>query len=440
MRKLLLATSALLGASVGIANAGTLTPNAPNPPPGTITVTFNALVEVFGFAGSDSGGRDLANPGGVYPAGSAHAGQPLPGAKVSPFAIGSYSRLYPSFDGSLANGIKYGGSIEIRHVDSTTAPATNGTSGATGAGSQTATLYNQREYVYIGTDKLGKVYLGSQVPATELFQVGNEVGFNDGGWDGDLPGFFVTGLPYFIDDANDQANKVVYVSPQFAGVDFGVGFEPNGIGRSFNPTTRISSVPSDVGAFGIRRNTIDGAIRYQGTFSDVGVKAQLGGSYGGSVLATDGYLGARSNQNYSLFAAGLAATFGGFEVGAHLDTGRFGGGLGTLNTGDGSTTAWIAGGTYTIGPVVVGANYYGFNSGQHSGLSVEGSGVGVGMMNGFGIAAGGTYTLAPGASVFLSYLYGQNKQNGYDLVNGGASDLNNHVTSQGIGVGTAFKW
>jgi hypothetical protein len=416
MRKLLLATSALLGASVGIAgvaSAGTLTPNAPNPAPGSVTVTLNALVEAFMFGASDSGTNAI------------------PGQKTAQYGIATYVRLYPSFDGVLANGLKYGGSIEIRQ--------TNGEAVA-GANS---TLYVQRGFVYVGADKFGKVELGSPVQPSELFQTGNPANFNTGGWDGDLPGVFTTGLPYFFDDSNDRANKVVYVSPQFSGFDFGVSFEPNNYGNEYGkPDTRATSVdPSTVlGAtqFGLRVNTVDGSARYQGTFGSFGVKANIAGSYGGSVTSTNAAF--QNYQNYSLVGGGVSVTYGGLELDAHADGGKYGPGLTNLEQGKGGTTAWIAGASYTIGPVIFGASYEGLDSGYTETATS-------GAMHGYGIAAGGTYTLAPGASVFLEYLYGHQNAGGYDLVNGAPNNTttspngtHNNVQAQAFGIGTAFKW
>jgi hypothetical protein len=415
MRKLLLAASALVGLA-GVANAASLSPNAPNPAPGSITVTFNALVESFFFAGNDDGAR--------------RAG---PAQKYQSFAIGTYSRLYPSFDGVLANGLKYGGAIEIRHKAQTT-PTT---------ADNNPNLYAQREYVYVGSDRAGRFYFGGQVPPTELFQVGNPVSFNDGGWDGDLNGFFVTGLPYYIDDANDRSAKLMYVSPQFAGFDFAASFAGNDVGNSMNAATRLST-DTGLASNAARRNVLDGAARYQGTFGAFGVKANIGGTTAAAVQPGAGDIAdgaALPRKGYSLFAAGLSFTYAGFEVDGHLDTGKFGDSLGTLAEGESGTTAYIFGGSYTTGPIIVGASYYGFDSGD---LKHRGAGE----RHGYGIAAGGTYTLAPGASIFLDYLYGHQKASGYNFVTNnvvdgvatGADPNNNTSNSQGFGIGMAFKW
>ena len=412
MRKLLLATTAALGATVGIAGgayAGTLTPNAPNPAPGSITVTLNAVVEAFVFNESDTAKvRAESTPGG--------------GTKSTSFGIGTYSRLFPSFDGVLANGLKYGASMEIRHRSGVTQGATN------------AVLYNQREFLYLGADKFGKFIIGSAVQPTELFQTGNPANFNTGGWDGDLPGVFGSGLGYYIDDDNDQANKVIYVSPQFAGFDFGVSYEPNDFGRDFGGPSgaRVSSGNTSP-QFGSRRNTVDGAIRYQGSFGSFGVKANVGGSYGGTVRSSVATVPNR--RDFEFLAGGLAVTFAGFEVDGHIDSGVYGRDFNPVNAGAKGTTAYVVGGSYTFGPFIVGANYYAYDTGENK------DGVNpIGTNHAYGVAAGGTYTLAPGASVFLEYLYGHQKNNGYDLIGSAPGPNNNKVQAQGVGIGTAFKW
>jgi outer membrane protein OmpU len=442
MRKLLLASSALLGASFGIVGsgyAGTLTPNAQNPAPGSITVTLNALVETFVFDSTDSGTQPENNGGN----------------KTATYGVASYTRLYPSFDGKLANGIKYGASVEFRQYQ--------GYGTNLGGPNDPGTIYVQRSFLYVGADQFGKLEFGTPVQPSELFQTGNPANFNTGGWDGDLPGVFRTGLPYFIDDSNDRAEKAVYVSPQFSGFDFGVSFEPNNFGNDFgsavtrvssaastpivDPTTGIITGYTDAPQLGHRRDTVDGAARYQGTFGSIGFKANVAGSFGGAVKSNTGpsyyfdntgtvqfTTGVPQYKNFSLLGGGISATFGGLELDGHIDWGKFGPGLSSLQTGGGHTTAYVTGASYTLGPWIWGASYYGFDSGYTQ------STPGAGALHGYGLAAGGTYTLAPGASVFLEYLYGHQRANGYDLYTNSAGTTGNNTRSQAFGIGTAFKW
>jgi hypothetical protein len=420
MRKLLLAASALAGVMgvAGGANAASLSPNAPNPAPGSITVTFNALVESFFFFGQDDG---------------AIRAEQATGQKFQNVGIGTYARLYPSMDGVLANGLKYGGAIEVRQ---------NAATGVTGGGNN-PTFYAQREYLYLGADRAGRFYFGSQVPPTELFQVGNPVNFNDGGWDGDLPGFFVTGIPYFISDTNDRASRVMYVSPQFFGFDFGVSYSGNDVGNSMNAATRLST-DTDLARAGARKNVVDGAIRYQATFGAIGFKANIGAITATPVSPTADAVaaGALTRRNYTTYDGGISLTWAGFELDGHVDSGIFGPSFTTITTGSTGTTAWIAGLSYTVGPIIVGASYYGFESGYLKGNSTPTQSVGG--LNGYGVAAGGTYTLAPGASIFLDYLYGHQRANGWDFSangnTGGPGTIHNSSNSNGMGIGMAFKW
>ena len=65
-----------------------------------------------------------------------------------------------------------------------------------------------------------------------------------------------------------------------------------------------------------------------------------------------------------------------------------------------------------------------------------------------GVAAGATYSVAPGLSVFLSYLWNERKQNGFNFVTGQGTSAafpngnaaNNKVSAQLIYLGTAFSW
>jgi len=64
-----------------------------------------------------------------------------------------------------------------------------------------------------------------------------------------------------------------------------------------------------------------------------------------------------------------------------------------------------------------------------------------------GLAIGDTFTVAPGAYLMLSYLYGTRHQTGVDLLSGvnssaslGMVKTNNNTRAQGIWAGTMFRW
>ncbi len=176
MRKLLLATVAVLGVTTVLADTGFAQSSSDNsgqaagPAPGTITVRLNGRIRVFGGVIADgdvnqqvftntapttvpavtttgtvagtgaviSGGSAFLTPVPFRGAGNVNglgvllggtptgarlsaatpvappAGFVLQRNKQSNYTITSYTRLYPGFDGVAANGLKYGASLEIR--------------------------------------------------------------------------------------------------------------------------------------------------------------------------------------------------------------------------------------------------------------------------------------------------------------------------------------
>jgi hypothetical protein len=86
----------------------------------------------------------------------------------------------------------------------------------------------------VAQDKIGIVRLGQGGGVAGLFDAGIGTFQNvaQGLWDGDAPGA-VSGNTsptypwYTLQGAEYGSNKIVYLSPQFAGVDFGFNFAPN---------------------------------------------------------------------------------------------------------------------------------------------------------------------------------------------------------------------
>jgi len=486
MRKLLLATVAALGASVGVATEAYA---QAFPTPGTVTIRLNGRFRFYGSVMSDKNSDNNASGTPTGNVNAAGQGTALGTNKQANYKFGNYARLYPGFDGVAANGLKYGASLEIRQDNSSGAGG-----GQFGGISQQnrarSALYFRREWGYIGTDQLGTIRLGSTDQPSSLYMTGNFENFNDGGLNGDviaeLSGPLQVTWP-FADVGNYYTTtKAIYLSPQLYGLDFGVSYEPNtgnvvlgsgcgagsGVGANFvNPAgsftqatgangqgvsgpgcDRLSSSPNNAES-GRRRNTVDALLRYRGTFGGFGIAATGGYIGGGHVLDNSGVAftnnplgtgGVRPNYDgLNVGDFGVALTYGGFSVGGKYQFGRFNGQWSLVPKGLPSAEAILFGASYTIGPVVVGAHYLNYESAGDTGNAFFGR-----KRREQGIAAGGTYSLAPGLSIFVSYDYNERKQAGYNFITGqGVSAtaprgnaFNNKVTSQIFGVGTSFSW
>jgi hypothetical protein len=391
--------------------------------------------------------------------------------KLSDYSFNNYIRLYPSFDGVAANGLQYGGFIEFRQ-DNGVAPG-GGLNGSISAATRSrGELYVRDDFVYLGTPQLGQLRLGSGWGAGTLFLTGTFENFNDGGWDGDLPAFFTgnTSLAFPFPDQSYTytTDKVTYLSPQIAGFDAAVSFSPssanvnNGSGNCAYANTAASASgangPLTAGAASgcdaaastsviaetkRARDLIEAEARYRGAFGPVGLVVEGGGIFSGHV-EYDGIPTTYHYDNMSIGDGGFQVTYGGFAVGGHITAGRSNGTSFSPVANNGKDAfAWIAGTSYAVGPVIVGASFFHLDAaGNQAGTTVKYNGE----LSTYGAAAGGTYTFAPGMNIFLSYLYGHQHEAGTDLVAGTASTAagtvltHNNVQAQGFSIGTQFKW
>jgi hypothetical protein len=136
-------------------------------------------------------------------------------------------------------------------------------------------------------------------------------------------------------------------------------------------------------------------------------------------------------------------SFGGLSVGGHIMNGAFNGSGALSPQGARDSFAYLAGASYTVGPLIVGASFFQFNSPGNSGATPVLAKVG--QERDRGVAAGGTFTVTPGVSLFLSYLYGDKKESGYDLIDGAVStaatgSYGNATRVQALGTGIQIKW
>ena len=216
---------------------------------------------------------------------------------------------------------------------------------------------------------------------------------------------------------------------------------------------RLSSSPSNIES-GRRTNTVDALLRYRGTFGGFGIAATGGYIGGGHVLDNQSgvaFNSSRANgatvrdayQGLSVGDFGVALTYGGFSVGGKYQYGRFNGQWSLEPKGVADGEAILGGFSYTVGPVVVGAHYLNYKSAGDIGNAVQGR-----ERREQGVAAGATYSLAPGLSLFASYVYNERKQNGFNFVTGQGvtaaapqgNGFSNKVTSQVFAIGTGFSW
>ena len=320
---------------------------------------------------------------------------------------------------------------------------------------------------------------------------GNFENFNDAGWNGDLPGFLsqnvIPAWPFSDLGSYYTTNKLVYLSPSIYGFDLGASYEPStantsgGVGcgsgtyvgsnfvnanGAFTAAAgangqsvagpgcdRLSSTPVN-GETSRRKNTFDTLIRYRGTFGPVGIAATAAYITGSHVQ--DDQTGVAYNNNSlagtvrykydgpSIGDFGAAVTIAGASVGGHYTYGRYNGQVGNLvPAGLKSGDAWIAGASYTFGPTIIGAQWFVNETAGDLQNAAQGRN-----RREQGIAAGGTYSLAPGISIFLSALWGERKQAGYNFVTGqgvtaatpGGNPFSNNVSVSAVSLGTAFSW
>ena len=215
--------------------------NYPAPLPGTVMIHLNGRVE-FDAQAEYSTGNHLS--AGTKSSGTSVTGGAtvLPGAKLNPVSFGSYMRLYPGVDGMATNGLRYGATIELRENFASTGsdPYPSQNAALSPGGSKSAqTVFVNRSYVYIAADNIGLVRFGQADGVIGLF---DPCIFSGACWDAGVGVFQAisgglgpatnVGLAgsYFTLSQNsaDYGNvKVTYMSPQIAGFELGFQYAPN---------------------------------------------------------------------------------------------------------------------------------------------------------------------------------------------------------------------
>ena len=438
----------------------------PYPTPGTVTVHLNGRVRFYADFMPDN--KQATTPTiAASNTASATNGNTTNGTgvnKAATYGFQTYIRLYPSFDGVSANGLKYGAAMEIREGSANAADS--GSAGSIGsAGGGTAgsissqdigrsTLFVRRAYGYFGTAAVGTIRVGATDGPTSLYETGTFENWADGGFNGDMymemPGFQQLQWPFSAVGNEYTTIKAVYLSPQFLGFDGGVSFEPTTAGPGTGTGQGASSCATvNVGCDLLdstptyesqrRRNTIEALLRYRGTFGPMGVAVTA--AYITSDHVADDGTPKRPVQFQGLDQGdgGLAVTYGGLTVGGHILAGTGNQSFTLQKQNAKPELAYLGGASYAIGPAIVGVQYVNVMSEGSNGNLTTGVDT-TGQRSEQGIALGGTYAVAPGFALFTEYYWDQRKEGGYDFVSGATDAAHNKVTGQLFGVGASFAW
>jgi hypothetical protein len=457
----------------GSAAAGALsTMYAPNvnavPAPGTIVIRLNGKVEAdltANFTSADKGTGGNA----AY--------------KVLPFQVGTYARLYPAFDGMATNGLRYGASIEIReNFTSGTYPGqlagssaatstltTTATTAATGPSTNSSgeTLFVRRAFTYLASDQVGLLRLGQTDGVIGLF---DNCIFTSQCWDagsGNFNGGAIqnsvtagTGIPFvWLAQAGAEYdnNKIVYLSPQVYGFDFGVQFAPSE-GNSYQDNgAGVGCVQAGPTCINVTSGTdptrwynqVGFGLRYQHSFGPVDFKtygfyetagkesvpnsqyiALVPGSVAGRTTANIRY------DNLSFYKAGMAITAANLTYAIDYIGGRMGSSAQMVMTPTGGVNlnAVVTGLTYANGPLTLGAEI-GIINGQGAAQLV-----GISQRREMEVAFGGAYTLAPGLQVIAEYMYQHRHQGDYNFATGAIGAGTGDTRANSFLVGTALTW
>jgi hypothetical protein len=440
-----------------------------NPTPGTIVVHIDGRVHTgFKSIWSSAEQRFAITP-------------VLGTTKIDPYALYSYARVYFGADAMATNGLRYGAATELR--ENFTGEVSSTASSGASAYSSTETVFVRRAFTYVAGDQWGIIRAGQADGIIGLFDNGvttfqylptNNLQNGDDFAalvppNASVPFFFLSGA------GNEYGNtKLVYLSPQIAGFDFGVQWAPNtsnGYGLSGNaggiasgagitacgpaansgcPTLSSSPTPGD-GSRIVNQTAV--GVRYQGVFSGVGVLAygvyETSGrvNYTGPTPATAAgrtalgiaalpgsmYNGNFDNLNFG--NGGLALTYAGFTIGGTIIGGRLNGQLALAPQHGVGELAYLVGAKYVSGPFTVGVAA---ERGDYQG-SVNLTGIS--QRRGQAIDFGMGYTVAPGFLIYAEYQYQTLRQTGFDFItNTNGSNANNTIKSQGFLIGNVVNF
>lgn len=450
MRKILLGTTAVVSAVVG---AAVMAPQAsaqeaPSVRLGGVFRAYYGYAQQTGQQSSVSSGLP-PGPGGPTQ-NIANNGDPATNiARLGKHDISTDAGIDVIVNGKLANGLVYGAQIALN---------SSGIEGRQVLGQRSSigktTVAIDEMYAFISHPRFGQVRFGDEDgPMGGLMNSGWIAGFGTGGVLGAWESFVTrqnNGRTQTTPGGLGDASKIIYMTPQWAGFDFGASFAPNAsVGEDVGCPNNAASGYCDratayTGArttgiyaagpeYAGRRNEFQIAARWRGNVAGVGIATTVG--YIGSSAARD--LTSQGSQvevlnGLNIWQVGAQASYAGFTLGANYTWGDYNFFWGNTLKGDRPGEQVVVGGQYVVGPVTVGANFVTslfeggnrdtFTENQSGSTLVRtrtpvnpSAGTNAATMRRWGMGAGVNYRLAPGMDLIAEYVYYSVREQGRDL-------------------------
>jgi hypothetical protein len=446
----------------GSAAAGPLsTLAAPNtdavPAPGQIVIRLNGRLDVlaaltYSPANTSSG---LAAGSGTY--------------KVNPLGFGQFMRLYPAFDGTAANGLHYGATTEIRQnftsgtfpgiPNGNTAPSTTSGAASPSAQSSGSTLFVRRAFAYVSADQFGLIRVGQGDGVLGLFDPCIFISACWDAGDGNLDGGDIQadgtqagqGIadPFIEQQGAEYDNsKIVYLSPQVFGFDFGAQFatsQGNVLSMAGSGTSCFQAGPQCVqvssGSDPTRwYNQVGVGLRYMHNFGPVDFKAFGFYETASKENQTAGAIATTikgkpiTYDNLSWYQFGVAVTAMNITAAASYVGGAFNNQLAMEPSGGVPESAFMVGLTYANGPLTLGINFENIQDQGNAALT------GVTQRHQYATSMGGAYAVAPGFQVFAEYDYQYRHQGNFNFATNTAGTGTADAQSNTFEIGTVMNW
>ncbi len=325
--------------------------------------------------------------------------------------------------GKAARGVEYGGRISMWNGQTYSGTA-GGVSASTAAVGGGTNVHLADAYVYLA-GAYGKVIAGDHNGASDLFVYAPTVGL--GQVDGQYTNFtdpatLAVFMPSYIENGTDFSTKITYMTPQVGNdehkVQLAVSYAPNSASAGQDVVRYANTATGPA-----YRNYVKGAAQYQGNFAPVNVVLSA------DIVSGNGERSALTGaavDDFVSWGIGGQLSYAGFTAGgSYVDAGSFGA---LTNTGTGFNQnrdqyTWSAGLKYEADKYAAAVSYLngrGYNNGfTGAAAPTVGNSNYVSYWNAY--AVGGTYTWFPGMATQADFVHFYQKRP--DVLNRNAGNV-----------------